>query len=209
MELFTYALLATVLAMVVVQNLELLVGLAALQALLLGAGAAWLGWQDGDPALYFAAALTVSIKAVVIPLFLRYIIRRINVIHILDSAFTVKVTLLIAIVLTFVAHYATGALAQVGGIDSDALAAALTLVLIGVFLMVSRRVALTQVLGLLVMENGLFLAALATAKGLPLLVDVGVFFDVLVGALVMGLMIYRISATFEHIDTSELRRLQG
>jgi hydrogenase-4 membrane subunit HyfE len=70
MELFTYALLATVLAMVVVQNLDLLVGLMALQALLLGAGAVWLGWQDGDPALYFAAALTVSIKAVVIPLFL-------------------------------------------------------------------------------------------------------------------------------------------
>jgi hydrogenase-4 component E len=208
-ELFTYALLATVFAMVAVQNLYLMMGLAAVQALLLGAEAAWLGWQHGDPALYWAAALTVGIKAVVIPLFLRYIIRRIGVLHILDSAFTVKVTLLIAIGLTFVAYWATGAVAQVGGIESEALATALTLVLIGVFLMVSRRVALTQVLGLLVMENGLFLAALATARGLPLLVDVGVFFDVLVGALVMGLMIYRINATFESIDTSQLRRLQG
>lgn len=209
MEALSYGLLATVLAMTAVQNLFLFVGLVSLQALLLGAQAAWLGWLLGDPALYWAAALTVGIKAIVIPLFLRHIIRRIRVVRIVDALFTVKVTLLIAIALTLVAYYATGELTPAGGREGEWLPIALMMVLNGLFIMVSRRVALTQVLGLLVMENGLFLAALAVASGLPVLVDVGIFFDVLVGALVMGLIVYRINATVESIDTAQLRRLRG
>ncbi len=209
MALLAYGLLGATLALVVVQDLYVLVGLAALQAVLLGIQAGWLGWAHGEPALYLAAALTLGLKGVVIPLFLRYIIRRIRVRRMIDTLFTSKVTLLIAISLTLVAYYATAALAGVGGLDETSLPVALTMVLIGMFLMVSRRVALTQSLGLLVMENGLFLATLATTHGLPLLVDVGIFFDVLVSVIVTGLLVYRINATFESIDTKELRRLRG
>lgn len=209
MAFFSYALQATALMIVVIQDLHVLVGLVSVQALLTGALAAWEGWRHGDPALYWAAGLTIGIKGVIIPVYLGRIIRRLGVLTIFDSTFTAKVTLLIAIGLTIVARFATGALGEAAGIDGQVLAAALTLVLIGVFLMVSRRVALTQVLGLLVVENGLFLSALATTRGLPLLVDVGVFFDILVSVLIMGLIIHRINATFESIDTGRLRRLKG
>jgi hydrogenase-4 component E len=195
--------------MVTVQNLILFVTLAAVQAVLLGGQALVMGWNTGDPALFWAAGLTFAIKGAVIPLFLRYIIRRIKVMRVVDSTMTTKVQLLIAVVLVLLAHWATGSLSALGGASAETLPVALALVLIGVFLMVSRRVALTQVIGLLVIENGLFLAALATADGLPVLVDAGIIFDVLVTAVVTGLFVWRINATFESIDTVQLRRLRG
>lgn len=207
--MLSYGLLATALSMVLTQNLFVFLGLVSVQALLLGVQSAWLGWEHSEPALYWAAILTVTIKGVVIPLFLRHIIRRIRVLRVIDALFSKKVTLLLAIGLTLVAYYATASLPNVGGAEGGSLPVAVTMVLIGLFLMISRRIALTQVLGLLVMENGLFFAALATTGGLPVLVDVGIFFDVLVGALVMGVLVYRINTTFESIDTTELRRLRG
>ena len=91
----------------------------------------------------------------------------------------------------------------------DALAAAVSLILTGAFLMVSRRKALVQVLGLLVMENGIFLAALITTFGMPLVMEIVFFFDILMGLLLMGIFMFRISDTFEHLDVSKLRRLRG
>lgn len=209
MTLLSYGLLLTIYAMVLVQNLYLLVGLVAVQALLLGAQSIALGWRYGDTALYWAAALTFIIKGGIIPLFLRYTIRRIRVIQVVDGIFTIKVTLLIAIGLTLAAYYATGGLITALGPEGEFLPVALTIVLIGLFLMVSRRVALTQAIGLLVIENGMFLAALATTRGLPVLVDIGIFFDVLVSAIVMGMLVFRINATIDSLDTQELRRLRG
>lgn len=209
MPLAVYGILSTALAMVAVQNLSLLIALVACQALLLGVQSAWLGWHHGDPALYWAAALTLAIKGMTIPLFLRYIIRRIRVHRIVDGMFTTKASLLIAIGLTLTAYYATAALSELPALDAESMPVALGVVFLGLFLMVSRRLALTQALGLLVMENGLFLAALATTRGLPVLVDAGIFFDVLVSGMITGLLVYRINATFESIDTSALRRLRG
>lgn len=206
--LLLYTLLATTVMLVVVHDLKLFVKLVAFQALVLAVHSALLAWQDADPALWWAAGLTLFVKALAIPVFLHYVIRRIRVVRVIDSLVSSKMALLIALTLMIVAHYATAALPG-GGPAAEALPAALTMVLIGVFLMVSRRVALTQVLGLLVMENGLFLAALASSGGLPLLVDAGIFFDVLVSVIICGLLIYRISATFASIDTHHLRRLRG
>lgn len=207
--MLSYGLLATVLAMVTVQNLNLFVALVAVQALLLGGQALMMGVSTGDSALFWAAGLTFAIKGAVIPVFLRYVIQRIKVMRVVDTQMTTKAQLLIAVVLVLLAHWATSTLSALGGASAETLPVALAMVLIGVFLMVSRRVALTQVIGLLVIENGLFLSALATTDGLPVLVDAGIIFDVLVTAIVTGLLVWRINATFESIDTRELRRLRG
>jgi hydrogenase-4 component E len=95
------------------------------------------------------------------------------------------------------------------GVNQDMLAAAVALVLTGAFLMVSRRKALMQVIGLLVLENGIFLAALTTTFGMPLVIEIGIFFDLLMGVLMMGLFVFRIRDTFDHLDVSKLRRLRG
>jgi hydrogenase-4 component E len=94
-------------------------------------------------------------------------------------------------------------------IQEDMLGAAVALVLTGCFLMVSRKRALTQVVGLLVLENGIFLAALTATSGMPLVIEIGIFFDLLMGVFLMGLFVFRIRDTFDHLDVSKLRRLRG
>jgi hydrogenase-4 component E len=94
-------------------------------------------------------------------------------------------------------------------VDEDMLAAAIALVLTGAFLMVSRKKALMQIMGLLVLENGIFLAALTTTFGMPLVIEIGVAFDLLMGVLLMGVFVFRIRDTFDHLDVSKLRRLRG
>jgi hydrogenase-4 component E len=86
---------------------------------------------------------------------------------------------------------------------------ATALFLIGFFLMINQRKAISQVVALLTAENGLFLAAIALTYGMPLIVEVGIFFDVLVGVMILGILSYRIAETFESMDTSKLRRLRG
>ena len=81
--------------------------------------------------------------------------------------------------------------------------------LIGFFTTLNRRKALTQVLGLLSMENGLFLAAISLMYGMPLVVELGIFFDVLLAVMVLGILVYRIGETFDSMDVSKLRRLRG
>jgi hydrogenase-4 component E len=74
--------------------------------------------------------------------------------------------------------------------------------------MITRKKAITQVIGLLVMENGLFMAAISITYGMPLIVELGIFFDVLVAVLIMGVFVFRIQGTFDTLDTSFLRRLR-
>ena len=76
-------------------------------------------------------------------------------------------------------------------------------------MMVNRRKALTQVLALLSLENGIFLAAISLTYGMPMIVEVGIFFDVLVGAMVLAILVYRIRETFDSMDVSRLSRLKG
>jgi len=88
-------------------------------------------------------------------------------------------------------------------------AAAFFVVLVGIFLMVGRMTALAQVVGLLVMENGLFLLASTVAGGMPFFVEIAIFFDVFVSVIIMGFFVYRISKLFTHIDVNKLSRLKG
>ena len=88
------------------------------------------------------------------------------------------------------------------------LAVAIALFLIGFFSMVNRRKALTQVLGLLSLENGLFLAAISLTYGVPLVVEIGILFDVLIAVMVLGILVFRIRETFDSMDVSKLRKLR-
>jgi hydrogenase-4 component E len=109
----------------------------------------------------------------------------------------------------YLSYAAVHSYGQAVHVPDDALAAAVSLILTGAFLMVSRKKALMQMLGLLVLENGIFLAALITTFGMPLVIEIGIFFDILIGLLLMGIFTFRISDTFEHLDVSKLRRLRG
>jgi hydrogenase-4 component E len=85
---------------------------------------------------------------------------------------------------------------------------AMGLVLVSLFVLVSRKNALTQVIGFLMLENGLALLAILGTYGIPLIVELGVFLDVLMGFLVMQIVVYRIHATFDTLDVDRLDRLR-
>jgi hydrogenase-4 component E len=95
-------------------------------------------------------------------------------------------------------------------LGNNTLAIAIALLLTGFFLMINRRKAITQVLALLTIENGVMLAAVAlTTYGMPLVVELGIFFDVMVAVMVLGILVYRIRETFASMDTGKLDQLKG
>jgi hydrogenase-4 component E len=88
------------------------------------------------------------------------------------------------------------------------LSVSIAVMLIGLFIMMTRKKALTQIVGLLTIENGVFLSGLSITYGMPLIVEVGIFFDILVAALILGVFVFRINQTFDSINVDALRRLK-
>lgn len=183
------------------------------QSFLLAAIAAAIAWYNHAPHVYFAAVLTVIIKAFVVPVLLEGLVERINIRHEIEPILNVPLSIVISGGLTLVAYLVAASFyhpeAGVASLGHNTLAVAISVFLIGFFMMLNRRKAMTQVLALLSIENGVFLAAICLTYGMPLIVELGVFFDVLVAVMVLGILIYRIGETFESMDVSKLRRLRG
>src|SRR5260370_12119947 len=112
-------------------------------------------------------------------------------------------------VVTAAFHRPEETVSGAANLGHNTLAVAVSLFLIGFFMMISRRKAIMQVLALLSLENGLFLAAISLTYGMPLIVELGVFFDLLVPVMVLGILVYRIQETFDSMDVSKLSKLTG
>jgi hydrogenase-4 component E len=202
-------LLLTCFAIVAQRRLSSCVDLFALQSLFLAATAALVAFLTGIHHIYIAAALTVVIKAVIIPRILKQVVERLNVTRELVMNVNIPASLLICGGLVMLAFFITQPIIPLGFLlTRDSLAIALAIILIGFFTMIARKKAVTQVIGFLVMENGLFLGATAAAYGMPLIVEIGVFFDVLVGALIIGIYAHRLQDAFDSVDTTKLTTLK-
>lgn len=199
-------------AMVGQRSLIMNIRLFGAQSALLGGIAGAIAWYNDAAHIYIAAALTVLVKAILVPVLLERLVDRVEIRHEIEPFVNVPVSIVISGCLTLVAYlvgesfYHPGAAASLG---HNTLAVAISVFLIGFFMMVNRRKALTQVLALLSLENGVSLAAICLTYGMPLIVELGVFFDVLVAALVLAILVYRIRETFDSMDVSKLRRLKG
>src|SRR5579872_187423 len=158
---------------------------------------------------YAIVALVLIVKAAAIPYSLFRIVDALKAPRDVSSSTTSAQSIFIAAGLILLSFFAVKPYAGALGVDEAMLAAAVALILTGGFLMVSRKKALMQVVGLLVLDNGIFLAALTTTFGMPLVIEIGVVFDLLMGVFLMGLFAFRIRDTFEHLDVSKLRRLRG
>lgn len=208
-DLCAALLLLTCFAIVAQRRLSACVDLFALQSIFLAATAALVAFLTGIHHIYVAAALTVAIKVVVLPRILKKVIERLNVSRELQMNINVPAGLLVCGALVILAFYITQPIIPLGFLlTRDSLAIALAIVLIGFFTMIARKKAVTQVVGFLVMENGLFLGATAAAYGMPLIVELGVFFDVLVAGLIIGIYTHRIQDAFDSVDTSKLTVLK-
>jgi hydrogenase-4 component E len=202
-------LLLTCFAIVAQRRLSACVDMFAVQSVLLAATAALVAFLTGIHHIYFAAALTVVIKAVIIPRILKQVVERLNVTRELVMNVNIPASLLICGGLVMLAFFITQPIIPLGFLlTRDSLAISLAIILIGFFTMIARKKAITQVIGFLVMENGLFLGATSAAYGMPLIVELGVFFDVLVGALIIGIYTHRLQDAFDSVDTTKLTTLK-
>jgi hydrogenase-4 component E len=187
----------------------------AAQSLLLAGIANTIGFFNNAPHLYIAAFLTLALKAVLLPVLLERLVKRIDIGQEIAPLINVPVSLVIAGGLTTVGYVVAESFrrpeqpASAANLGHNTLAVAISLFLIGFFMMISRRKALMQVLALLSLENGLFLAAISLTYGMPMIVETGIFFDILVAVMVLGILVYRIQETFDSMDVSKLSRLKG
>jgi hydrogenase-4 component E len=187
----------------------------AAQSFLLAAIAAVIAWFNHAPHIYIAAALTLLVKVILAPLLLERLVDRIGIRKEIEPIINVPLSIVISGGLTLLGYMVAESFhhpedaARSLALGHNVLAVAISLFLIGFFMMLNRRKALTQVLALLSLENGLFLAAISLTYGMPLIVELGVSFDVLVAVLVLGILVFRIRESFESMDVSKLRRLRG
>ena len=187
----------------------------AIQSLLLAFIANTIAYYNGVTHIYIAAVLTLVFKAILLPVILQRLVTRIEIRQEIEPFVNVPISVIISGLLTLLAYVvaeplqARSAMSGAAGLGRNTLPVAIALFLIGFFMMINRRKAVTQVLALLSLENGLFLAAISLTYGMPMIVELGIFFDVLVAAMILAILVYRIRETFDSMDVSRLSRLKG
>ena len=213
--LMAAAMLVVQFLMVGQQLLKTNIRLFAIQAFLLTGIAGTIAYFHHSPHIYVAAVMTFVLKVLVVPWFLQRIIDRIQIQDEVQPLVNTPISLLICSGLTLMGCLvaqplrSTAQSPAVSNLGHNTLAVAIALLLMGFYLMINRRKALSQVLALLTVENGLFLAAISLTYGMPLVVELGVFFDVFVAVMVFCILVFRIRETFDSIDVSKLSNLKG
>src|SRR5438552_9387870 len=184
--------------------------LYGLQALLLGIGSAVIAVSAARYELFVTAAMTMALKAILIPWFLMRVIDRIGIHREIEPFLNVPASLLVCLGLTVVGYrVSTGFPEGLGGVSHHLIGVALSMLLIGLFLMVTRKKAVTQILALLTVENAVFLVAVGVTSGMPFIVEFGISFDVILAVLILGILVHRIVGRFESMDVSRLSKLKG
>ena len=203
-------------ALVLVSFLELyqdrlyaLLNVFAVHALLLALSVAWQAHVQEAPHLYITAAIALGFKAIVIPVVLHRIIVRLGIHRSIETVVGVGPTMLAGMGLVALSMVVMlKATAQADPLAREDLAFALSVVLLGLLMMVTRRNAVSQVVGFMSLENGLILAATG-AKGMPLVVEISIAFSILIAFIVIGIFLFRIRERFDSVDMQALDRYRG
>lgn len=209
-DALSFATLAVTFLILCCHRLKDIVLLLTVQAVMLAGVSAVVASVSGIMHVYFAAGITLVVKGILIPAVLLYILKKIVVAPKVESFFSMRASLVISLILVIISYYVAGPdLISEGPLTKNGLPISVSLALIGLFIMVSRKKALMQVIGLITMENGLYLMTVSATYGMPLMVEIGIFFDLLVGVIIMGVLAYRINQTFDTINTDKLNNLKG
>ena len=160
------------------------------------------------PHLYFSAVLTLALKALLIPWILHRLVRRLELERHVESLWRPALTIMAAVALVIFSYWLVLPIVeQELTFTRNIVAISLAVVLIGLLMMVMRQQAVIQVLGFMSMENGLFLAAVSATAGMPLVVELGVAFDVLVAMVLFGVFFFQIRESIDSLDVDRLNRL--
>jgi hydrogenase-4 component E len=186
-----------------------LLNVFALHAVVLSASVAWQGHIQGAPHLYITALIALVLKAVIIPLALRRMVVRLGIHRGIETVVGIGPTMLAGMALVALSMVVMlKATATADPLAREDLAFALSVVLLGLLMMVTRRNAVSQVVGFMSLENGTILAATG-AKGMPLVVEISVAFSVLIAFIVIGVFLFRIRERFDTVDIAALDAFRG
>jgi hydrogenase-4 component E len=190
-------------------RLYALLNVFALHAVVLGLSVAWQAYIQDTPHLYVTAALALVFKAMVIPVALHKIIQRLGIHRDIETAVGIGLTMLagiglVALSMALMLRVTAGA----NPLAREDLAFALSVVLLGLLVMITRRNAVSQIVGFMSLENGLVLAATG-AKGMPLVVEFSVAFSILIAFIVIGVFLFRIRERFDSVDVGALDEVRG
>lgn len=205
----TVLIFLTLLLLAGAKRLSTCVSLFIVQSAVIAAQVFAIAHLNRSTEAYLVGMMVVAMKVFGIPYALFYLIRKLRTTPDVKASLSPAPSVFVAAALILVSFSAVQSYARELNVARDPLAAAVAIMLMGCFLMITRNKALAQIVGLLILENGIFMAALVTTFGMPLVIEIGVAFDVLMGVFLMGLFTFRIRDSFADLDVSKLRRLRG
>jgi len=185
-----------------------------LQSLLLAVLAGVIGAErflaEGEVEILVIAAIILALKVVYIPRLLQNTVKKVEYKVEKDFFLNIPIGVLICCALVMLVYYSVSAAIPVEtGQIRVYLVNSISVVLIGLFFMISRKKAIGQIVGFLVLENGIFTTAMLTANGMPMIIELGMFIDLLTAVMIMGGLVFKINENFESIDINKLRNLRG
>jgi len=186
-----------------------LINLFTMQGATLVVATGAVGYVTQQPHLYVSAGLTFVLKVILIPVLLHRVTDRLDVRWDVEPLINIPTTMLIGIVLViFSFHLATPIAVLSASVARGALGIALACVMLSFLMMITRARAVPQIIGFLSMENGLFFAATSATYGMPMVVELGIALDVLIGVLILGVFLFQIREQFDSLDIRHLERLK-
>jgi len=195
--------------MLVQKRINGLINLFAWQGLFLSINTALVGYFAGKHHLYISSLLTLSLKVVLLPYILHVLVDRLKIRKEVESVVNIPTTMLIGIALVIFSYHLMAPVRELSTlITRSTLAIALATVMIGLLMMITRKHAVTQIIGFLALENGLFFAATSATYGMPLVVELGVALDVLIAAFIFGIFFFHINTAFDSLDVEQMARLK-
>jgi len=194
---------------VATDRLNLSVKIYRVQSFFLALSILSIGIYSNYMDLYITAFLTFLIKVIAIPYFLNKVMEKVKIERESKPFINITNSLIITAFIVIFSFFITRKVQIVGEIIAkNIFDISIAIILVGAFIMITRKKALNQIIGFLTIENGIMLAGTSITKGMPLIVEIGIFFDVFVGALMSGILIYQIRGTIESIDTTKLSNLR-
>ena len=186
-----------------------LIYLFAWQGAVLAANSVIVAWSTGQTHLYYSALLTFALKVIVLPWILHRLAVRLNIRWDVETLINIPTTMLVGIALVIISFNLALPITQLAGtITRSTLGIAIAIVLLSFLMMITRSKAVPQVIGFLSMENSLFFAATSATYGMPMVVELGIALDVLVGMLILGVFFFQIREQFDSLDLKHLEKLR-
>lgn len=209
LRLLAAGLLLISFAMLSRRRTQRLITLFAWQGAILFLSTSLIAWDAGVTELWYSAALTLLLKVIALPWILHRLIQRLGAQWDNEPLVNIPVTMLVGLMLVIFAFGLAQPISTMATtITRHTIGIALAVILLAFLMMITRRKAITQVIGFLAMENGLFFAATSATYGMPMVIELGIALDLLVAVFILGIFFFQIREQFDSLDLHHLESLR-